>query len=357
MTQSNAVTIIPKQDVEAEIAATQARLKALRLQKAQETKRVKDYEAIDIKSLVNTWDGGIDVSSIDHDANIKDLLVRAGLDWQTLKRPMTIKEDGKEWSGIQVDEHNALVRSDTGMILDVVGNRYEPINNEDAFSLFRDFLQAGDMTLDTAGMFKDGRHVWGLAKLKREINLNNDKTVGYMMISAPHVQGASLVMKLITKRITCWNSYQAALRSDTPTIRMTHKADFKGFADYAKKSVQGFNESLLEYGDKASALLNISMNMKDALEIIAPVYEIKDWKDDKALEHSRIWKDLNYAYDANPVAEGHTKGTAWDVFNAVTYYNTHMQSRNPENRLFNSTFGMPANNATKVLDGLYRVAA
>lgn len=336
-----------------EIAATQAKLKALRLAKAASKKRERDYEAIDTRALVNTWDGGINVSSVDHDGDIKALLVKAGLDWRTLKRPMMIAQDSNPYAGTTVDEHNALLRSDTGLVLDVVGNRYEPINNEDAFSLFRDFLKAGDMTLDTAGMFKEGRHVWGLAKLKREINLKNDKTVGYMMISAPHVQGASLVMKLITKRITCWNSYQAALRSDTPTIRMTHKADFKGFSDYAKKSVQGFNDSLIEYGDKASALLKLEMNMTEALDIIAPIYDI----DKSNLEHSRIWKDLNYAYEANPMAEGVEKrGTAWDVFNGVTYYNTHMQSRTAENRLFNSTFGVPANNASKVLEGLYSVA-
>lgn len=319
------------------------------------TSKLIEYTPINTLEIMNNpltrWGNeGIDVKDKSEN-DIQALLVKAGLDWDTLKRPLSIRNDNLDYSGINIPEHYALLRSDTGLCLDVVGNRYEPVNNGNAFSLFKDFLKAGDMTLDTAGLFKEGRYVWGLAKLKQEITLKgSDKTVGYMLISCPHVQGASLVMKLITKRITCWNSYQAALRQDTPTINFRHsKSTVEGLQGIAKKTVESFTDSLIEYGDNALKLLNFDMSFEESLNILEPIYELpKDYIE----SNSKVYQDLRHAYEQNPKHDPEGKGnTAYDVLNGVTYYHSHMQGED-RGRLHSQFLGKGAAQSRKVFDKL-----
>lgn len=336
--------------------------------KESETLKHKPFEAlrqdanlpktIDAKAIqsnaMTKWAGeGVDLDQSEQD--IQAMLLKAGLDWNTLKRPISIREDNQNYHGMDIDDHYALLRSDTGLCLDVVGNRYEPVNNAQAFSLFKDFLSAGDMKLETAGCFKEGRYVWGLAKLKHEIDLSGDKSVGYMLLSCPHVQGMSLVMKLITKRITCWNSYQAALREDTPSIKMTHKASFAGFESVARRTIEGFNDSFAEYGAESQKLLSLQMSFDEALPILENVYQFpKDYKE----KRSKVFIELEDAYLKNPKNDDAPKNTAFDIFNGVTYYHTHLQGRlGSEGRLFNQFLGQGALQSRKVFNELLKIAA
>lgn len=305
---------------------------------------------------VTKWAGeGYDITEqLNTEADIQKMLLKNGLDWKTLKRPIAVASDALEYAEQPITDHSALLRSDNGYVLDIVGRKYKPVSNVDAFSLFNVFLKAGDMHLDSAGSFKHGKYVWGLAKLKQEICLNGtDKSVGYMLISCPHVQGYSLVMKLITKRITCWNSYQAALGEETPTIKMTHKADFNQFKTVAQRTVEGFNQSFLEYSGDLQALNSFSMSFKEAEPMLNNIYNASG----EGFKERRIYKDLELAYERQPMAEGQKRETAYSVFNAVTYYHTHMQGRTAEGRLYNQFLGKAALQSRQMFNSLLDLAA
>lgn len=85
-------------------------------------------------------------------------MVTAGLDWSVSKETMTTD------SGIVVPGKKALVRSNDGKVLDVVGSNWNPVQNAEAFEFFDEYVRAGDMEMHTAGSLKGGEIVWEIGR-------------------------------------------------------------------------------------------------------------------------------------------------------------------------------------------------
>ena len=95
------------------------------------------------------------------------MLEAAGLNWTVEKVPAFAKVGGKQ---VAIGQ-SALVRSMDDSILDVVSDDWNPVQNEEAFDFFNEFVAAGDMEMHTAGSLQDGKIVWGLAKVKESFEL------------------------------------------------------------------------------------------------------------------------------------------------------------------------------------------
>src|SRR4051794_31311156 len=76
----------------------------------------------------------------------------AGLDWSVGLEPVSLA-DGREAPA------RATVRSSDRSILGVVGPRWHPLQNADAFKWFDPFIASGEATFETAGSLDGGRRV------------------------------------------------------------------------------------------------------------------------------------------------------------------------------------------------------
>ena len=98
------------------------------------------------------WHGlGVEVPA---DLTPAQMLEKAGLDWTVSKHPLTYAHDGRT---VQAGKKMALVRDSDGKFLDVVSEAWNPLQNEEAFDFFNDFVGAGDMEMHTAGSLNDGK--------------------------------------------------------------------------------------------------------------------------------------------------------------------------------------------------------
>jgi phage/plasmid-like protein (TIGR03299 family) len=94
---------------------------------------------------------------------IAEGIIKAGLDWQVLERPVYSQDDRGNFN--QAPNHKAFIRSSDNSTLGIVSKNYKPLQNIDAFNWFDFLLNEGDATLDAAGSLKSGRKVWILAKI------------------------------------------------------------------------------------------------------------------------------------------------------------------------------------------------
>ena len=71
-------------------------------------------------------------------ATAAEAIAAAGLDWDVVQQPLYTKvgEDWKTARTVEIEHHVANVRQDTSHVLGVVGKRYQPIQNREAFSFF-----------------------------------------------------------------------------------------------------------------------------------------------------------------------------------------------------------------------------
>ncbi|MHA1859147.1 MAG: DUF932 domain-containing protein [Candidatus Thorarchaeota archaeon] len=287
--------------------------------------------------------------------SVEEMLVAAGLDWEINLEPVRV-------SGQTVPGFFGMQRSSDGKVLDICGSRYKPTQNHQAFEFFREFVEAGDAILETAGSLKEGRYVWGLANLDTSFTLpGKDKVDGYILCGCPHQQGKSLLFKRTAIRVVCHNTLTAALRGGDDTFRFVHRSKFGKSAIARAKRVLGLaREDIVQFGKEAKLLVEHEIKLSQFTSIVAPIMcpkasadKIMDMCDDIENYSPR----MKQIYNSYMNAPGATPGNAWGVLNAVTHYCDHVASRTQDQRLTNAWFGKTARQKQAVLDKLLVLTA
>jgi hypothetical protein len=148
----------------------------------------------------------------------------AGLDWEVRKHPLYANIDGQ-----RVDtQAEALVRSTDNKVLSIVTESWNPVQNEEAFEFFNEFVQAGDMEMNTAGSLKQGKNVWALAKVKDSFEiLGGDKVDSYLLFSNPHEYGRCIDIRFTPIRVVCNNTLTLSLAGKSDLmVRLNHRSKF-----------------------------------------------------------------------------------------------------------------------------------
>lgn len=294
------------------------------------------------------WHGlGAQVSS---DLSPNEMMIAAGLDWQVVKKPMQYGNSDED--AVTIDNKAALVRESDNQLLSIVGNNWHPIQNEEAFSMFNEMCQAGDMEMNTAGSLKNGQIVWGLAKVKKSFALKTDQgedvVDSFLLFSNPHEFGKCADVRFSPIRVVCNNTLTAALSHGKSSVRITHRTAFDpentkrllGIADLKLETYQEAAEhlvskrytpeTLVEYFNKVFPVSNQAKTLKVADSII-----------DRLSYTARKAVDV---MEKQPGAELGA-GSWWQAFNAVTYLTDHQLGRTADARLQSAWYG--PNNALK----------
>jgi phage/plasmid-like protein (TIGR03299 family) len=296
---------------------------------------------------------------VDKATSVADMIKKAGLDWRVERRPLmagVYVDKGGELAPdfglgspkVIVNDFAALVRDKDNAVLDVVGSRYTPRQNADVFKFFKEFVEAGKATMETAGSLRGGRIVWGLANLKAGFKLaGGDEVKGYLLVASFHQQGKANVYKFTAVRVVCANTLALALNS-VGGFKDYHSSEFtEETTQRAKKALGIAREQLSEFEKNAKALKKLHIPPLDVVEIFGNEYQPNmDWgkRDLKVPDLVRaagnaklkeVWRIYEHAPGADP-------GTGWGVLNAVTYYIDHVASRSPDKRLTNAWFGRTA---------------
>jgi len=283
--------------------------------------------------------------------SVKEMLKTAKLNWRVDRVPLFTK-DGDEVPGFA-----ALQRSSDKSVLDVVGSRYQPVQNEDAFEFFNEFVQAGKATMETAGSLQGGRYVWGLANLKQSFELKGgDKVKGYLLCACPHQQGKSMLYKFTSVRVVCNNTYTLALNKGGAQWRMSHARKFNEEAITEAKDALGIaRDEMSEFEKTAKKLQSIKLKREKVIELLGltfqPGEELKDM-----LAEGGLNKKMEMIMQAYEMAPGAEPGNAWGALNAVTYWADHQASRTADKRLTNAWLGKTAVQKERVLADLLEAA-
>ena len=277
---------------------------------------------------------------------VKEMLKAAKIDWKVERVPM-FTEDGTE-----VPEFAALRRSNDGKVLDVVGSRYQPVQNSEAFEFFQEFVKAGNATMETAGSLRGGKFVWGLANLKTEFKLpGNDRVKGYVLCFNPHQQGKRMLYKTTSVRVVCNNTLDIALKGAGNVWRMSHARTFNEAAIKEAKETLGLaREHFHDFEKTAQKLKKKTLTREKMIEILALTFQPDATL--KELLNDGLNRKMEMLLQINEKAPGADPGTAWGALNAVTYYADHVASRTPDKRLSNAWLGKTATQKQRVLNDL-----
>lgn len=278
---------------------------------------------------------------VEDDMTPEEMMNAAGLNWAVSKVDTYFDFNGKAVkTGTQ-----ALIRDTDGKIMTQVGPGWNPVQNKDAFDFFTDFVQKGDMVMDTAGSLKDGRLVWALADVRDGFTLfGGDEVKGYLLFSNPHMYGKSIDVKFVLTRVVCNNTIAVALNEKgQPSVRVNHRSQF----DAEKvKEILGLSHRKIERFQEAAEFLGSKQyNVIQLKDYFGKVFG-KSSKEDKDL--SRTAEEAIEIVENQPGAD-FRPGTFWNVVNAVTYMTDHKLGRSADTRMTSAWFG---GNAKRKVDAL-----
>ena len=187
---------------------------------------------------------------VSNDLTPVQMMQKAGLDWKVQEVESFIEFNGKKMSTGQ----KSLVRSTDGSILTNVGENWNPVQNEQAFEFFHEFVMKGDMEMHTAGSLKEGKMVWALAKVKESFDiLGSDRIDSYLLFSNPHQYGKAIDVRFTPIRVVCNNTLSLSLdEKSVNSVKMGHRVEFN--PSTVKQALGIASEKMKTYKEMAQFL-------------------------------------------------------------------------------------------------------
>ena len=283
------------------------------------------------------WHGlGVSVSN---DLTPAQMMQKAGLDWTVHE-----VESFVEFNGNRIPTgQKALVRSSDARVLTNVGPDWKPVQNEQAFEFFAEYVFAGNMEMNTAGSLRDGQMVWALAKVKDSFDLfGGDQVDSYLLFSNPHQYGKSIDVRFTPIRVVCNNTLSLSLGMEAERqVKVGHRVQFN--ADEVKQALGIATEKLATYKEMAQYLGSKRFSMDKLIEYYNTIYPRTSDKrvQNKKLSVETLSRNAKQCLDVLETQPGSefAEGSWWQAYNSVTYITDHVQGRNADNRLYSSWFG------------------
>jgi phage/plasmid-like protein (TIGR03299 family) len=260
-------------------------------------------------------------------ATSAEAMAASGLDFTIEMHKM--KTEG----GLEVPMGQAVVRSDTSKVLGMVGNRWRPVQNSDAFSFLDSLVGEDQIRYHTAGALGDGQRVWMLAQLGDTIRVTGtDDLVGkFLLLSNSHDGFGSLRCFFTPIRVVCQNTLNAAEKTaQRQGVVIRHTGNISTKIDEARRVLGLADAYYNNLQAEIDAMAKTSLNRAKVLSYFQAVYpappEEKDSK--RAKDNAQNTWDalLNLYENGKGNNENGVRHTLWAAYNAVTEFIDHENS-------------------------------
>ena len=242
----------------------------------------------------------------------RDALHLAGLDWTVRQEPVIYKEQD---SGYFMN-----IRSTDDKVLGVVGGRYKPVQNVDAFN-FVDGLIGEGVTYETAGSLSTGKRIWLLAKMP-DIKILDDVVEPYMCLTNSHDGFGSLKVCMTPVRVVCQNTLNLALSGAKRSWNVRHTSSIDSKMGAAKQTLGLANNYMDSIAKTAEDLYKVKIAPKDFEILSEQIFPITgDMSKRKEEAQALLREQLKHAWEMDDL--GNIKGTGWGFMNAVADMSTH----------------------------------
>ncbi len=293
-------------------------------------------------------------TKVPHDLSTDQMLKVAGLDWEVEKIPAYVDIKGVP---TQIGK-SALVRSSDNKILDTVTDDWNPVQNQEAFDFFNEYVQMGDMEMNTAGSLKGGQIIWGLAKVKDSFELfKGDQIDSYLLFTNFHKYGFSTDVRFTPIRVVCNNTLTLSLSGNVDRMaKVSHRRVFD--PSHVKEMLGVATDKLSQYKEMAAFLGSKQAKNEDVVTYFNRIFPVTGVvkKDDN--KRKKVSKNAQLAMDilhTQPGAE-YASGSWWQPFNAVTYLTDHLAGRSVDSRLTSAWYGQNKTLKTKALNTALEMA-
>jgi phage/plasmid-like protein (TIGR03299 family) len=299
----------------------------------------------------------------DEPVTSKEAIIAAELDWRVATQPLfTTVGD----LSVPVKTHKAIVRDIDNSVLGIVGNRYTPVQNAEAFTFMDSLVDDGSMRYHTAGSLRGGQRIWLLGQIGSVDILPSDRVDQFLFLWNSHDGSGSLRCLFTNVRVVCANTARAALDiGKGEGISLRHTANIQSRVEKTRDvlglSVSCFQESTVF----AKELTQLKMPVKRWTEFSeALIPDNPELDSNSRAENARFKLTQLFEDGVGSDIKG-VRGTGWGAQCAViefaNYHRTSRggdkaQARRFESSLFDSGAKL-IHKGNHLLDDYLRMAA
>ncbi len=286
----------------------------------------------------------------------EQMIHAAGLDWEVDLRPargakeINRKGEFSRYEVVRVPRPNS---KESEVLLGVVGRRYQPLQNVEAFEFFNPIVGDKKAYFETAGALGEGERIWVMAKMPDAMEIvRGDECYNYLLLSNTHTGEGSVIVKFTSVRVVCQNTLMMAMEDGQKAYRVRHSKLMQFKLDELREFL-AITQEVFQSAEKVfKRLAQIEMvggRLNQYLEAVYPRSETQKKKEEKP----QRWTSLREIFETRKDLQlAGVRGTLWGAYNAITRFEDYkqpQQEEQPEQRLERTWFGGGADIKLKAL--------
>ncbi|HDR9760802.1 TPA: DUF932 domain-containing protein [Burkholderia cepacia] len=244
-------------------------------------------------------------------------------------------------------DQKVLYRSDTKAPLSVVSARYQVVQPREILEFYRDLTEVGGFELETAGVLKEGRKFWALAKTGQTGMLKGkDHVKGYLLLATACDGTLATTAQFTSVRVVCNNTLAIALGDGTGVVKVPHRSQFDAAAVKRQLGIAVSSWDAFMVRTKAMAERKVTDSAADAFFRRVLTYTVTNpGERDGMTVNERAVRAVGelYAGRGKGAQLPSASNTAWGLLNSITeYVDHHRRARSDDHRRDAAWFGQGA---------------
>lgn len=252
-----------------------------------------------------------------------------------------------------------LYRSDTKAPLAVVSKRFQVVQPGEILEFYRDLTEVGGFELETAGVLREGRKFWALARTGQSVSLKGrDRVDGYLLLATACDGTLATTAQFTSVRVVCNNTLSIALGDNRGAIKVAHRSQFD--PNMVKRQLGITVSSWDGFVARMKALVDRPVDPDSVDGLLRRVLTYSAQGGDSTVVNEQALKAVRSLYDGGGkgVMYASSRGTAWGLLNSVTeYVDHHRRARSDDHRRDAAWFGQGAQIKQKAWDEMVKLVA
>ena len=285
---------------------------------------------------------------------------QAGMDWMIEESEVRYITGNHTVGAIHsFPEQKVLYRSDTKRPLAVVSKRFQVVQPEEVLEFYRDLTNDAGFELETAGVLREGRKFWALARTGQSATLKGkDQVNGYLLLATACDGSLATTAQFTSVRVVCNNTLQIALGDNRGAVKVPHRSEFD--AEAVKRQLGITVAPWARFVTQMKDLVACPVDPDSVDGLLRRVLVYPGHAGKAPVVNEQAVRSVRALYDGSGRGAqlASSRGTAWGLLNSVTeYVDHHRRARSDDHRREAAWFGQGATFKQRAWDELVQLTA
>jgi phage/plasmid-like protein (TIGR03299 family) len=235
-------------------------------------------------------------------------------------------------SGVSIPNHKALIRSDNNHVLGIVGKKYEPIQNFQAFSFLDEIVKANKAKYEYLYTVDGGAKIIVQAKIDSSFEVRKGDQIDTYITMMNSFDGKMPLRAFFTsKRLFCLNQLRGAIKHKFDSVSIRHTKNMVAKVEEAFKVLGMAEDYFVSFKEHAKAMAQKALDKKMIDKMLNEVMGEK--------ESTRTENQKDEIVNLINSGKGNNGSSIWDFYNGIVEYSDHFRVNDEEKRLANNLVG------------------